>query len=418
MDLSGHRAVVAVMARRPGAAAAKTRLAGRLDERERGALYEAFLKDKLAQLVGLPGVHLVIAVAPPDDEMAMDPWKPPGASVVLQRGADLGERLAAVAGDLFVAGARAVVLVDSDTPTLPTAFLHEAVNALESRDVDAVVGPAWDGGYYLLGLRAPQPVLFHGIPWSTSRVLRRTLEASDAAGLRVHLLQSWFDVDRPEDLERLLRQLSALSPYTPDYPRETARLLAPYVAAAREVPRDELWKTRSLRPGYSNKWADVTERIVTLPNGHVTLYGVVRTAPCVGILPVVDGTRVVLVRQFRYVARRFTWEMPTGGVQPGESLEDAARRELLEEAGVTAESLTRIVSYDTSKSIVEETAHLFLAKVGRDAAPADVEPDETEDIERRTFTLEEARRMVETGEIVDGMTVIALLATARGGAPR
>ncbi len=398
------------MARRPGAADAKTRLAGRLEAGERGALYEAFLKDKLAQLAGLPGVHLVIAVAPPDDAAAMAPWTPPGASVIVQRGADLGERLEAVAGDLFAAGARAVMLVDSDTPTLPTAFLHEAVNALGSAEVDVVLGPAWDGGYYLLGLRAPRPALFRGIPWSTSAVLRATLEASDAAGLRLHLLQSWFDVDRPEDLERLLRQLSALSPYAPDYPRETARLLAPHMAAAREAPRDELWKTRSLRPGYANKWAEVTERVVTLPNGHVTLYGVVRTAPCVGILPLVGGTHVVLVRQFRYVARRFTWEMPTGGVHPGESLEVAARRELLEEAGVTAESLTRIVSYDTSKSIVEETAHLFLAKVGKEAASADVTPDETEDIERRTFTLGEARRMVEAGEIVDGMTIIALLA--------
>ncbi len=423
MDLSRFRAVVAVMARRPGAAAAKTRLSERLGERERGELYEAFLQDKLAQLAGLEGVHLVIAVAPPDGPAAMDPWKPAGASVVVQRGADLGARLDAVAGELFEAGARAVLLVDSDTPTLPTALLQEGVNALASPDVDVVLGPAWDGGYYLLGLRAPQPSLFREIPWSTSAVLRATLAASDAAGLRVHLLQSWYDVDRPEDLDRLLRQLGTLSPFVPDYPRKTARLLAPLLASAREAPRDELWKTRSVRPAYANRWLDVTERVAVLPSGHVTLYGVIRTSPCVGILPVVDGTQVILVRQFRYVARRFTWEMPTGGVHPGESIEAAARRELLEEAGVHADQLTPLLSFDTSKSVVEETAHLFVAKVGKDAVAGGgggEAADETEDIERRTFSLEEARRMVDEGEIVDGMTIIALFAVVppRADAPR
>jgi len=113
------------------------------------------------------------------------------------------------------------------------------------------------------------------------------------------------------------------------------------------------------------------------------------------------------VRQFRYVARRFTWEMPTGGVHPGESIEDAARRELLEEAGVHARSLRPLLAFDTSKSVVEETAHLFAAVAGEDGPGR---PDDTEEIERRVFPLREALAMARAGEIVDSMTLLALFA--------
>jgi rSAM/selenodomain-associated transferase 1 len=405
---------MAVMARRPGSGAAKTRLAERLDEDERARLYEAFLTDKLAQVSAVAGVRLVVAVAPPDDASTIARWCPDGATVIVQRGAELGARLEALAADLFAAGARAVVLLDSDTPTLPLTFLEEAMTALASDAVDVVFGPAWDGGYYLVGMRRPRPELFRGIPWSTPAVLRESLAAADRAGLRVHLLQSWYDVDRPSDLDRLASQLARLSPFSPGYPRATARFVASALRPELETPRNEHWHTRSSREVYANPWLSISERIVTLPSGHVTLYGVVRTSPCVGVLAFVSERDVLLVRQFRYVARRFTWEIPTGGVHPGESLEDAARRELREEAGVDAERLVPLLSFDTSKSVVEETAHLFAARASQAGAlgAADREGlDETEDIERRVFSLEDARRMVQTGAITDSMSVVALLAT-------
>lgn len=407
--LEAARAVIAVMARRPGASAVKTRLASRLGEADRARLYEAFLRDKLEQVGSVTGTAVVLAVAPPDTEDDMQPWLPPGAVALRQRGAGLGERLEALTGDLFARSARAVIVVDSDTPTLPTAFLEEAVLALESGEIDVVLGPAWDGGYYLLGTRAPLPALFRGITWSTPAVLRQTLAVADSHALRVHLLQSWYDVDRPEDLDRLARQLAELSPWTPGYPRETARCLQALVPVVAETPRDEHWSTRSLRACYANRWLDVTERVVTLPSGHVTLYGVVRTAPCVGVLPLLSPSEVLLVRQFRYVARRFTWEMPTGGVHPGETIEDAARRELLEEAGVHASALRPLLSFHTSKSVVEETAHLFAATVGPTGT---ARPDDTEEIERRAFSLDDARAMAQAGEIVDAMTLLALFAVS------
>jgi rSAM/selenodomain-associated transferase 1 len=407
MDLRAARAAIAVMVRRPGAGAVKTRLAARLGEPERARLYEAFLRDKLAQVSSVPGAAVIVAVAPPDTEEDMTPWLPPGAAVVRQRGTDLGERLESLAADLFARSARAVLLVDSDTPTLPPWCLEEAVRALESGEVDVVLGPAWDGGYYLVGTRAPQPALFCGIAWSTPAVVRQTLAAADARGLRTHLLQAWYDVDTPGDLDVLARHLAALSPWTPGYPAATARCLRELGPLPSEPARDEHWRTRSVRPTYANRWLGVTERVVTLPSGHVTLYGVVRTGDCVGVLPFVSPSEVLLVRQFRYVARRFTWEMPTGGVHPGEAIEDAARRELLEEAGVHARTLRPLLSFDTSKSVVEETAHLFSASVGEQGPDR---PDDTEEIERRVFPLAEARAMARAGEIVDSMTLLALLA--------
>jgi ADP-ribose pyrophosphatase len=137
------------------------------------------------------------------------------------------------------------------------------------------------------------------------------------------------------------------------------------------------WRTRSSRTIYQNPWLRLREDLVELPSGRTTVYGVVSTGECVGVLPFLDPDTVVLVRQYRYVAGRYTWEMPTGGVAPGEPIQDAAQRELAEESGYRAGRLEPVCSYHTSKSVMDETAHLFLG-----------------------FDL---------GEIVDSMTIIAVL---------
>ena len=166
------------------------------------------------------------------------------------------------------------------------------------------------------------------------------------------------------------------------------------------------WKTVSTKPIYNNRWLSLREDSVELPDGRTTIYGVVTCGACVGVLPFVDRETVFLVRQYRYVARRATWEMPTGGVHPGESIEEAAQRELAEEAGHRAGRLTHISTYHTSKSVVDETAHLFLAE---DLISAAVRPDDTEFITVRRFPFDVALQMVVSGEIVDSMTIIALL---------
>jgi len=93
------------------------------------------------------------------------------------------------------------------------------------------------------------------------------------------------------------------------------------------------WKTLSTKLIYQNKWISLHEDLVELPNGRTTIYGVVTSGPCVGVLPFLDPDTVLLIQQYRYVARRATWEMPTGGVHAGEAIEAAAQRELAEEVG-------------------------------------------------------------------------------------
>jgi len=171
------------------------------------------------------------------------------------------------------------------------------------------------------------------------------------------------------------------------------------------------WKTLSTRTVYQNPWTRVREDIAEMPNGKSTIYGVIECGQCVGVLPFVDTDHLLMVRQYRYVfGENHRWEMPTGGVKEGELLEDAARRELREEVGYDAKVLEPISTYFTSKSIVQEVAHLF---IGRDLHLTAALPDETEFLEVKIFPFADVHEMVLTSEIRDSMTVIAVLHAAR-----
>lgn len=170
------------------------------------------------------------------------------------------------------------------------------------------------------------------------------------------------------------------------------------------------WKTLSTNSIYRNRWLSLREDLVELPDGRTTIYGVVTCGQCVGILPFLDPDTVLLIQQYRYVARRMMWEMPTGGVHAGEAIEAAAQRELSEEIGYRADRLIHVSTYHTSKSVMDETAHLFLAEK---MVKLELPPDETEFIEFRPFPFQEVLRMVLAGEILDSMTIIAVLLAAR-----
>jgi ADP-ribose diphosphatase len=177
-------------------------------------------------------------------------------------------------------------------------------------------------------------------------------------------------------------------------------------AKCAEVP----WETKSTRQVYQNQWISLREDIVELPNGHTTIYGVVTCSECVGVLPFLDSKTVLMIKQYRYVAQRVTWEMPTGGLHRGESVETAAQRELSEEIGYRAENLTWLSTFHTSKSVVDETAHLFL---GENLVKVEQQPDETEFIEVRPVPFEEVLQRVLRSEITDSMTIVAVLHAAR-----
>jgi len=170
------------------------------------------------------------------------------------------------------------------------------------------------------------------------------------------------------------------------------------------------WTRASSRPVYQNRWIKVREDVAVLPDGRTTIYGVVECGEAVGVLPFLDPDTVLMVGQYRYVAQGFFWEIPTGGNHAGETLEETAQRELAEEAGHEAGRLVKLCEYHTSKSILREVAHLYLAE---DLRPAWRPPDHTEFIERRAFPFTEVLEMVTRGQIKDSMTVIAVLHAAR-----
>lgn len=402
------RVVIAVMAKAPLLGKVKTRLAPRLGEEGALLLYRALLADKLAQLRQVHGVVPAVAFTPAEAAPALRDLAGPGVLLFAQRGGDLGERLHHACVDLFAAGAAGVLLVDADTPTLPVALLVEGVAALAP---DAVVlGPAWDGGYYSIGLRAPRAELFSGVAWSTRHVLSQTVALARSSGLELRFLQSWGDVDEPADLDRLARELALLPEWTPAYPVHSKAALASLGVTAAPAPRDASWKTLARRTAYQNRWVRVSENVVEVEGGLLGLYGVVDCGPCAGVLPVLGDGRVVLVRQHRYVTQTSPWELATGGVVEGEPLEAAARRVLHEGTGLAAEALVSLGHCDTSKSLVAGRAHLFAA-AGLTAGAA--RPDQTGQPGVAAMSLEQALALCDSGEIVDAMTLVALHRHAR-----
>ena len=197
------------MLRVPGAEPVKTRLHPLLGAGAATLLYRCLVLDTLEAAARVPGATAVAAFSPPTAERAMASLAPAGMRCLAQRGDDLGARMGNLVDDLLAAGHAAVLVMGSDLPALPVAYLGEAARALTTGGADVVLGPAEDGGYYLIGLTRPAPELFRGIAWSTAEVLEATRARADALGLRVRLLPPWADLDMPADLVRLRRRLLA-----------------------------------------------------------------------------------------------------------------------------------------------------------------------------------------------------------------
>ena len=201
---------LAVMAKAPRTGEVKTRLVPPLKHEEAAALNICFLCDVTAVIAELcvPGqVDGFAAYMPAGAEAAFDDLLPPRFRLLAQRGAYLGERLLHAAEDFFAAGYEAMCLINSDSPTLPRAVLQAAVEALRAPGDRIVLGPADDGGYYLIGLKQAHGRLFQEIAWSTPSVLASTLDRAREIGLESTLLPSWYDVDDAASLRRLCQEL-------------------------------------------------------------------------------------------------------------------------------------------------------------------------------------------------------------------
>jgi uncharacterized protein len=226
--------VIAVMTRAPlatitgghaGAGASppnegpKTRLAPALpDPAAREALQRGMLADVLAAVRGVQGALLRVAITPGGSAGSLADLGVAPGHVITQQGDSLGDRERSVFVDLFRRGARQVLIVGSDLPLLTTAILEDAFTALAAHPKQVVIGPASDGGYYLLGIAGPQvPDLFTGVRWSTKYALMDTLRRCEFEERRVAFLPILDDVDEPADLARLRDTLAAsphLAPHT------------------------------------------------------------------------------------------------------------------------------------------------------------------------------------------------------------
>ncbi len=196
----------AIMAKAPYAGHVKTRLVPPLSPAEAALLYESFLLDTIEELGRVSGIAPFLAYTPRAAEPYFSGIVPKGYTLIAQSPGDLGDRLARVAEALFRRGATAVVLLGSDTPTLPIELVHRAFRSLSHADV--VLGPSTDGGYYLIGMQRPTPGLFADIPWSSGRVAACTRARAGDLGVTVSLLPPWSDIDTADDLERLCRTLA------------------------------------------------------------------------------------------------------------------------------------------------------------------------------------------------------------------
>jgi rSAM/selenodomain-associated transferase 1 len=199
--------VLGLFAKRPEPGQVKTRLAAAASPSWAAGVAAAFLQDALDRLSPVTA-HRILVFDPPDAvgffaELVRDRF-----SLVPQEPGDLGQRMSGFLAGQFRQGATAVVLVGTDSPTLPMEYVERAFAELQR--VPVVLGPATDGGYYLIGCVPPLPPLFEGVRWSTPHVLGDTAARLAAAGLRVALLPPWYDVDTLDDWRLLQGHLALL----------------------------------------------------------------------------------------------------------------------------------------------------------------------------------------------------------------
>jgi uncharacterized protein len=192
-------AALMVLAKAPRPGRSKTRLCPPCTPRDAAALARAALTDTLDAVLATPAARRVLVLDGPVGD-----WLAPGVEVVAQRGAGLDERLAHAFADV---GGPAL-LVGMDTPQVTRGDLARGLARLAAPGVDAVLGPATDGGYWAIGLREAQPRAFLGVPMSTAWTGRAQHERLRRLGLRVALLPALRDVDRIADA----RAVAALAP--------------------------------------------------------------------------------------------------------------------------------------------------------------------------------------------------------------
>lgn len=196
---------VVLFVRSPERGRVKSRLAAAVGGEMALELYKGFVLDIMETLK--EGHHpFRIFFYPRSSEERVVRWLGGDFVYAPQRGAGIGRRMENAFVQSFSEGSERVVLIGSDIPDLPNSVIHRAFSSLDKSD--AVLGPASDGGYYLIGFKKTSflPGIFHGIAWGTSSVYRETVEVFRHSKYRVHTLRQWNDVDTLDDLRTLFRR--------------------------------------------------------------------------------------------------------------------------------------------------------------------------------------------------------------------
>ncbi|HWN75349.1 MAG TPA: TIGR04282 family arsenosugar biosynthesis glycosyltransferase [Candidatus Udaeobacter sp.] len=205
--MSGSCALL-VFAKTPKPGKVKTRLLAAVSAEDAAALHAACIEDTRRLALKLRGCDVFVFAAGGTRHFRKLVKKQGSGArvrVLPQRGSDLGTRMENAFRKCFAMGYREVVVIGTDTPWMGAERVRQAFADLRANDV--VIGPAEDGGYYLLGMRKMVPKIFRTIPWSTERVLELTLKKIVALKLQRKLLRRDFDLDRPEDLKRAAKML-------------------------------------------------------------------------------------------------------------------------------------------------------------------------------------------------------------------
>lgn len=200
-------AAIGIICKTPIAGASKTRLAPAVGIDGAAELAGAFLQDVASSIEAVPdicGRRGYAVYAPAGSEDSLRPLLPPSFGLICRKGTTLEGVLHGATAELLAAGHDAVILINGDSPTFPPLAIASAIAALRRPGERVVLGPAEDGGYYLIGLKTAYAELFHDIPWSTRGVLSTTVERARSIALEVALLPTWYDVDDEATLRLLL----------------------------------------------------------------------------------------------------------------------------------------------------------------------------------------------------------------------
>ncbi len=204
---------IIVFAKKPRPNQVKTRLIPTFSPEQAASLYRAFLVDWCETLAELPNVALVIAYTPSGSQSDLQALIGKDVIYIPQMGDELGTRLTSATQWANEQEYAKILLVGSDSPTLPLSYISQARVILDSRDI--VIGPGVDGGYYLIGFSASNvgatvPFIFEDIAWSTAQVFQQTVARVRSAEATLGLLPPWYDIDTAEDVAFLHAHISAM----------------------------------------------------------------------------------------------------------------------------------------------------------------------------------------------------------------